>query len=365
MKRILHVVGTMDRAGAETMVMNLYRAIDRTKFQFDFVYFTSKKCDYDDEIESLGGTIHRIITNNPIKRANELTILLKQNPKWQTVHAHTLLSIGFHLLASKRAGVKKRIAHAHSTNDGKKSVLGKLYKFICMQLLARYTTNRIACGKAAGDFLFPDQKDIKIIPNSIDLKAFTTISDRSKMYLRKEFQLPDDTLVFLQLGRLINSKNHIFTIAIVQELKARGINFKMFFAGQGDLNDDLQQIVKEKGLENEIIFLGLRTDIPELLAGSDLMLMPSLYEGFPVVLVESQAAGTPALISDSISSEVDLGTNLIYFESLESSVAVWVERMQQILQTKKMDSEQRIEKLQQAGFDIYTNVKHLEELYIQ
>jgi glycosyltransferase EpsF len=363
MKRILHIVGTMDRAGAETMIMNLYRAIDKSKFQFDFVYFTDKKCDYDDEIKILGGNIYRITANNPIKRTKELILLLKQNPQWETVHAHTLLSIGFHLFAAKKAGIKNRIAHAHSTNDGKKSVLGKLYKFLSMQLLDRYTTKHIACGKAAGDFLFPNQKDIKIIPNSIDIKAFTEVSHTSKMYLKNEFNLSDDTLVLLQLGRLITIKNHAFTIEIAKELKKQGVNFKLFLAGQGNLKEVLEQQVKEKELDNEIIFLGLRTDIPELLAGSDIMLMPSFYEGFPVVLVESQAAGIPSLISDTISSEVDLGTELIYFESLKQSSSVWVNKIQQILMIKKNSSEVRLKKLQKAGYDIYTNAKLLEELY--
>ena len=365
MKRILQIVGTMDRAGAETMVMNLYRAIDKTKFQFDFIYFTNKKCDYDDEIENLGGKIYRVLAKNPIHRMNELTVLLKQNPQWEIVHAHTLLSIGFHLLAAKRAGVKKRIAHAHSTNDGKKSLLGKLYKFLSLQLLAHYTTNYIACGKAAGDFLFPNQKDIQIIPNSIDIRMFAEVSDTGKMDLRNEFQLIKDTLILIQLGRLIDVKNHVFTLAIAQELKDLNVKFKLFFAGQGDLKEDLEQQAKEKGLEQDIIFLGLRTDIPQLLAGSDLMLMPSLYEGFPVVLVESQAAGIPALIADTISPEVDLGTDLVYFESLESSAGIWVQRIQQILELKRMNSEERLEKLQQAGFDIYTNAKRLEKLYTQ
>ena len=241
MKRILQIVGTMDRAGAETMVMNLYRAIDKKKFQFDFIYFTNKKCDYDDEIENLGGKIYRVLAKNPIHRMNELTVLLKQNPQWEIVHAHTLLSIGFHLLAAKRGGVKKRIAHAHSTNDGKKSLLGKLYKFLSLRLLAHYATNYIACGKAAGDFLFPNQKDIQIIPNSIDIRMFAEVSDTGKMDLRNEFQLIKDTLILIQLGRLIEVKNHVFTLAIAQELKDLNVKFKLFFAGQGDLKEDLEQ----------------------------------------------------------------------------------------------------------------------------
>lgn len=366
MKRILQIVGTMDRAGAETMVMNLYRAIDKTKFQFDFIYFTNKKGDYDDEIEKLGGKIYHVFAKNPINRMNELTALLKQNPQWEIVHAHTLFSNAFHIYAAYRAGVKKRIAHSHNTSDkSKKGIVSLFYQKISRKIQSKYATDFVACGEAAGKFLFPKEENILMIPNSIDTKLFVDAATNSKFLLKKELLLSEDTLVLLQLGRLCKVKNHVFTILIAEGLKRQGINFKLLFAGQGDLKEYLEQQVKEKGLEQDIIFLGLRTDIPELLAGSDLMLMPSLYEGFPVVLVESQAAGIPALIADTISPEVDLGTDLVYFESLESSVTIWVQQIQQILELKRMNSKERLEKLQQAGFDIYTNAKRLEELYTQ
>lgn len=366
MKRILHIIGSMDRGGAETMVMNLYRAVDKAKFQFDFIYFTDKKCDYDEEIESLGGKIYRVLASNPINRTKELTVLLKKNPQWETVHTHTLFSNAFHVYAAYKAGVKRRFSHSHTTSDkSKSSIVSLFYQNISRKIQSKYSTDFVACGEAAGKFLFPKRKNVLIIPNSIDTKLFVDAANNAKFSLKNELLLKEDTLLLLQLGRLNKVKNHVFTIAIAQELKKQRINFKMLFAGQGDLKDDLEQQVKEKELENEIIFLGLRTDIPELLAGSDLMLMPSLYEGFPVVLVESQAAGIPALIADTISPEVDLGTELVYFESLQSSVDVWVQRIQQILEVKRMNSEERLEKLQQAGFDVYTNAKRLEKLYTQ
>lgn len=364
MKRILHIVGKMDRAGAETMVMNLYRAIDRNKFQFDFLSFSNKKGDFDDEIESLGGKIYRITEKNPFKRMMLTTQLLKQNPQWETVHCHTLFSNGFHIYAAYKAGVKQRISHSHNTSDlSKNKWIATIYQFISRKVQQRYSTDFVACGVAAAKFLFPDKNDVLVIPNSIDTQNFANIAEQNASYLKNEFGLDEQTKVILQLGRLNRVKNHAFSFEIVKELKNRAIDFKFFIAGQGELKDELLKLVKQKGLEKEVVFLGLRTDVAELLAGSDLMLMPSLHEGFPVVLVESQASGTPALIADTISSEVDLGVNAVTFMSLNSPASDWTNRMIDIFDQKCMLKDERIRKLKDQGFDIYTNAKKLEEIY--
>ncbi|QQD15380.1 glycosyltransferase family 1 protein [Sphingobacterium sp. UDSM-2020] len=364
MKRILQVVGTMHRGGAETMVMNFYRAIDKSKFNFDFVYFTDEKCDYDEEILSLGGKIYRILDKNPVKRIIALTTLIKKNPQWDTVHAHTLFSIGFHLLAAKRAGIKKRIAHAHSTNDAaNQSLVGKIYQYIALKFINKYTTIPLACGAAAAKYLYPYVSNTTIIANSIDVHRFADIAEQNGDYLRKEFNLKPETLILLQLGRLNGIKNPFFSLAIATDLKKRNINFRLFFVGKGEAREELIRKIGEHGLAEECYCLGLRTDVAALLAGSDLMLMPSLYEGFPMVLVEAQASGTPALISDGISPEVDLGIGLIDFQSLKNSPAHWASEALEIVKRKKSNAVERVRILEHLGFDVLSNVKRLEELY--
>lgn len=367
MKRILHIVGSMDRAGAETMLMNLYRTLDRSKFQFDFVYFTDKKCDYDDEILNLGGSIHRIPNNlykNPVARMRALKKLLQGNPQWETIHCHTLFSNAFHLYAGYKAGVKNRIAHAHSTSDTSKGkFVATAYQFCSKKVIAKYATMYVACGEAASKFLFPDQKRVLLLPNSIDTKYFSDTYEKNRDYLRNEFKLSQATLIILQLGRLQKVKNHLFSIQIAKELKKQGKKFRLFFAGQGELLNDLIAEVNKNDLREEIIFLGVRSDVPQILAGSDVMLMPSLYEGFPVVLVESQASGVPALISDSISLEVDLGVGLVCFENLQNSPVQWVERLLKLTDVKKANTHNRLKTLNKKGFDIFVNVERLQRLY--
>lgn len=363
MQRILHIVGGMDRAGAETMIMNLYRNIDRAKFQFDFLYFMEKKCDYDDEILALGGKIHRIIASNPINRNIKVYQFLKANPNYQVVHAHTLFNIGTNLLAARFAGVKNRIAHSHNTSDNaiKNKVLRQLYQRFSKYLIQRNATYNIACGIDAATFLF-DKEKAMILYNGIDVDEYEKIARENSNYIRENFKIESSSKILIQVGRLQEVKNHSFSLEIAKELKAKGFDFKMLFIGQGGLEDELKQKVKKLQLENHIIFTGIRTDVPQLMAGADLMLMPSFHEGFPVVLVESQAIGLRTLVSKNVSPEVDLSLNLVDFISLDN-IESWVNKIENYSNNPK-NNWNRIKILKEKGFDVKLNIKKLCEFYL-
>ncbi len=364
MNRILHITGKMDRAGAETMIMNLYRHIDRTKFQFDFVSFSDEEGDFDKEIKDLGGIIYHITDSNPIKRMFALRNLLKEHLEYKIIHCHTLLSNAFHLYAGKMAKVPYRISHAHSTNNSSKGkIIDSLYYSFSKTMISKYSTHFISCGHEAGEFLYPSQKNVLFLPNSIDTRCFSEVGQKEKMYLQKMFQLDDDCLKIIQVGRIENVKNHRFSLEIASELKTRDIKFKMFFVGQGELLVEIEKEIKTKKIEKDVLLLGLRSDIPQLMAGSDVMLMPSFHEGFPVVLVESQSVGLPSLISASISKDVDMGVGLVEFESLETDMPIWVEKLVQLKQKEKIDSQIRLSKIAEQGFDIYNSVEILANLY--
>lgn len=177
------------------------------------------------------------------------------------------------------------------------------------------------------------------------------------------FQLDDDCLKIIQVGRIENVKNHKFSLKIAEELKSKNIQFKMFFVGQGVLQEKIENEIKEKQLTEDVLLLGVRSDIPQLMAGSDVMIMPSFHEGFPVVLVEAQSVGLPSLISASISKEVDMGVGLVEFESLETDMPIWVEKLVQLKQKEKIDSQIRLSKIAEQGFDIYNSVEILANLY--
>ena len=359
MIRVLHIIGKMDRAGAETMLMNLYRNIDRSEIQFDFVTFTDEVGDYDAEITKLGGKIIPILASNPIERMLKLQNFLKQNPEYKIVHAHMLLSNAFHLLAAKGEGVKHRISHSHSTSNGKSGTVNKIYEKWALITNRYIATYKIACGKLAAQYLFGTTKEVMILPNAVDIDSMIDVASNSIDYIEKNFEKKG--LKIVQVGRLNEVKNHQFSLQVAEELKKRNIDFTIYFIGQGPLEFELKQQASNKLLQNRVKFLGVRSDVTELMASADFMIMPSLHEGFPVVLVESQVIGLTAIVSDQVSDEVDLNLGLVKFLSL-NSVKDWVNHL---LISKKLDKNDKfiVDSLKLQGFDAITNAKKLSEFY--
>lgn len=360
MIRILHIIGKMDRAGAETMLMNLYRHIDRTQIQFDFVTFTNEAGDYDAEIRELGGKIIPVLGNNPIKRMFELQQFIKIHPEYEIVHAHTLLSNAFHLFAAKNAGVKHRISHSHNTSNGRSSLVKKIYEKWALTANRRVATYKIACGELAAQYLFGTLKNVWLLPNAVDVEKMITVAKNSRSYIDQEFG--SNGLKIIQVGRLNEVKNHHFSLKIAKELKKLEVDFTLYIIGQGPLESKLKQQVQDNSLSDNIKFLGVRTDITELMASADYMIMPSLHEGFPVVLVESQTVGLCALVSDQISAEVDLGLGLVDFIAIDSAVG-WVDRL--LLDRPSLcDDSERITVMKSSGFHAATNAKQLMQIYL-
>ena len=358
--RVLHIVGSMNRAGAETMVMNLYREIDRNRLQFDFVTFTAARTDYDDEIEALGGRIYRIAASNPLARFLALWKLLRNGP-WTIVHAHTLFSSGLHLAAAKLAGVPHRVAHSHNTQDANStSRAGRLYQSLMRRLLAWAPNAYVACGVAAAEYLFPGRRDVTVIPNAIDIDRF---AGASGAHIRSELGVLENCLLILQVGRYMPVKNHAFSVQVAVALREAGVDFRMLFVGTGPEQAAIEARVREHGLQEQVILLGLRADIPELMAAADVMLMPSLYEGFPVVLVESQAAGLPAVVSSAISAEVDLGLGLVHAVPLDAPMDRWVQAVSGAASASVTDPVARRAALSERGFSSASGARLLEQVY--
>lgn len=363
-KRVLHIVGKMDRAGAETMLMNLYRHINRDEFQFDFITFTNDKGDYDDEIAKLGGKIIPIIAKDPISRTLRLTRFLKKNPEYKIVHAHMLLSNAFHLLAAKTAGVRHRISHSHNTSNGKVGVLNKAYERWSLLMNRNLATSKVACGIEAAEYLFGNESDVLILKNAVDVDNLNNIADNSRSYIQDQIKgyKSDSDLNILQVGRLSDVKNHKFSLEVMKELKRLKVKFNFLIAGKGPLESYLKELALEMDLDDCVSFLGVRTDIIQLMASADFMIMPSKHEGFPVVLVESQCTGLKSLVSDQVSIEVDLGLNLVEFLPIKDP-KIWA---QNIIKSKTISSPSASiirNKLQLAGFDVTANAIKLAQTY--
>lgn len=359
--RVVHIIGGMNRAGAETFIINMHRSICREQVQFDYICFSNTKYDYEDEIDILGGRIFRISTRLYFIRLIKLWILfIRQN--WQIVHCHTLLSSGLFLLVAKLAGIANRITHSHSAEyPNKRTIFGYLYYHLMITLIDFVSTDFVACGKLAADFLYPHKKYVKIFNNSIDVKSYS----EADYYSARQILNIKNKLVIIQIGRLVPVKNHVFTIDVARELVKRGCDFKILVVGVGECYSKIKALINEYNLESYFDFMGIRDDIVNLLAGSDVLIMPSIYEGFPLVLVESQASGIPALVSNTISDEVDFGLGLVQFLDINGSPVLWANK---IIDSKNRNStlpKHRLDKIVNMGFDCNNTAMHLSKFYRQ
>lgn len=357
--RVLHIVTYMGRGGLETMIMNYYRHIDRSKLQFDFLVHREFEADYDKEIESLGGKIYRISKLNPFdkKYLSQLDCFFKEHKdEYQIVHSHLDCMAGIPLKYAQKYEIPVRIAHAHSSNQTKDKKY--LLKLLFKRNISRYATALFACAKDAGDWMFGGV-EFTIIHNAIDSVLYQY--DLKKMQVkREELGIEQGDLVVGHVGRFMEPKNHRFIVRIFAKVLEKKPNSVLLLVGEGKLLEEIKQQVRNLQIEKKVIFTGLRSDIPELLQTMDVFLFPSIYEGLPVSIVEAQAAGLPCLISDKVPIECKK-TKLVEQVSLEKSEEEWAEKVLEASEIKKYNS---LEEIKRAGFDIIENVKQLQNFYL-
>lgn len=291
--RIAQIIGKWLGGGVESVVMNYYRHLDHDKIQFDFI------CDDDstnipyDEIEKLGGKVILIPPYQKVfKYQKELRRVLRDG-KYKIVHSHINTLSVFPLYAAKKVGVPVRIAHSHSTTN-KKEWKKNLLKQVLRPFSKKYATNYMCCSELAGRWLFGDKTydegKVYLLNNAIDLDKFKydkKIRDKK----RKELGIKEDTIVIGHIGRFVAQKNHTFLIDIFNQFHKKEKNSILLLAGQGPLQEEIKNKVRELGLDDSVRFLGQRNDANELYQAFDVFLLPSLYEGLPVVGVEAQASG--------------------------------------------------------------------------
>jgi glycosyltransferase involved in cell wall biosynthesis len=357
--RVLHVVVNMNRGGAETLIMNLYRNIDRTKVQFDFL--TCREGVFDKEILELGGEIHRIpyITEvGHLKYIKSLEQFFYLHSNYRIIHSHMNQMSGFVLNAAKKSNIPIRIAHSHSTRSGG-GILAKLYRYYAGSLIKSSATNYLACSRDAAKWLFGGIEEITIIKNGIDSIKFK-YSDDVRKSVRRELELNKETLVIGHVGRFTFEKNHCFLIEVFSELIKTKPNTILLLAGDGKLKTDIEKKINDLNLINKVKFLGVRGDVNHILQAVDLFLFPSLYEGLPVTLIEAQGAGLPCIISDTITKEVDLGMGLINYLSI-SDVKGWVEKIQEF--EYEASRSIQVTNLSDKGYNIRDTANRILELY--
>ncbi|MEC5424023.1 glycosyltransferase family 1 protein [Virgibacillus sp. C22-A2] len=359
--RILHVVVNMNRGGAETLIMNLYRNIDKTKIQFDFL--TCKEGAFDEEISRLGGIIHRIpyVTEAGHKGFNQaLRNFLLEHPAYKIVHSHMDKMSGFVLRSAKRANVPIRIAHSHNT-ESEGGIAAKTYKWYAGCHIKSQATHYYACSQAAAKWLFTTKShEAFILKNGVETDKFQ-YSLKIREAIRSELNIKNDTLVVGHVGRFSPQKNHMLLLDIFAGVVKQEPNSILLLVGDGPLKLKLEERVKELKLDKKVRFLGIREDIHLILQAFDMFVFPSLHEGLPVTLIEAQAAGLPCFIADTITKEVDMGVGLIQQLPL-SNKNEWIQKIINL----EVDNYRSIshDALLKQGYDIRKTAEHAQRSYL-
>ena len=370
--KVLIITGAMDVGGIENQLMHLLRNADKERFQIDFTT-TMDHPFYQDEIEALGGKCIRIPATEGghfLRQCKALYHIMKDG-EYDIVHSHELFHSGMVLLTAKMAGVKHRFVHAHNWSDddgsGRQSAIRRLYNAVMRRWILRYGTDFCACSTLAGRFLYGKKKmhepNYHLIFNSVDTSKFIENYDR-----QETGELCGDGWVnILQVGRFSPVKNQLFTAEVAKELKCRGEKIRILCAGNNG-NEYEQQVraaIQEYGIEEHMMLLGVRKDIDVLARKSAVFLLPSLYEGMPLVMIEAQAAGLPCVTADTYSHEVDFGIGYVQWLRLEQSTAEWADAIKRAVNMGRAEINAVVNAVEKYGFDSRVFARRLCDLYEQ
>lgn len=363
--RILHVLSTLDRGGIEAMIMNFYRNIDKKKIQFDFVIHKKEKCDYENEILSLGGKIYRFSKyngKNHIKYKKEWNNFFENHKEYRIVHSHARSTASIYLRIAKKYE-RITIAHSHSTaSRGNK--LEQIIKNIMQFPIRNIADYFFACSNEAGKWLFGENiinnKNYKLIKNAIEVEKYT-FNENKRQALRNQMNLTGKFVVG-HVGSFTYPKNHKFLIEIFNEIYKKNKNSRLLLVGDGPLKLKIKNQIKNLNLKNKVKFIGVVPNVNDYLQVMDVFVFPSFFEGMPVSLIEAQASGLICLTSDTVTKESEILETSKYI-SLELKAIYWAEKAIKLYKTNKREDTSL--KIKETGYDIKEETKKLEDFYLE
>lgn len=363
MIRILHILHSMNRGGAEAMLMNYYRNIDREQVQFDFLLTEQNHCQYEDEIEAMGGKVYRVpllTFSNPWPYIRGVKKFLKSHPEYKIVHSHTSSKSAVPLWVAKKCGVPVRVCHAHSSDSGS-GIEGIIRGALCIWL-KRVATDFFACGEDAsrcwyGDKI-TDSARSKVVTNAVDTVLYG-YDEALRDSIRTRYQICKDALVLGMVSRFHPVKNHLFALDVLKVLVESRQNVVLMLVGDGELRQEIQEKAKRLGVDSHLIMAGVVPDVYKYLQAMDVVLMPSFNEGLPVSMVEAQVSGLRCIVSTGVPKEVDVTGNVTF---LPLELDSWDESIRS-MQPGWRDPEAK-NKVARAGYDIQEAAKELEKWYI-
>lgn len=334
MIRVLHVLNSLGVGGIETFLMNVYRVLDREDFQFDFLVHEKKNSYYEHEVKDGGGRIFYLPTRREgiLKVQKELNTFFCSHPEYQIVHEHvSSLSDIDALISARRNGVKGRIIHAHST-AAPGSKIHKLLHMINKCKVRKIANYYFSCSDAATRWLYSGTgiKDIEFVPNGIDCTRYV-FDENIRKQVRKKLGI-DEKKTIIHIGRMSYEKNHMFLLDVFSKVHKMAPNSSLLLVGDGVLKDRIKQKISDLNLDDSVYMIGVRQDIPELLMAADVFVLPSIFEGFPVSIIEAQATGIPCLYSNNVTSLAKITKNT---QQIDIGLDIWASEIINMFELKR------------------------------
>lgn len=369
-RRVAVIGMTENRGGIESVIMNIYRNIDRTKVQFDFLLpHNMGTMAFEDEVLQMGGRIFRIIYSQKesfVKAKECFLEYFREHPELKAVHLHCNFPYAFPLKVAKKAKIPMRIIHAHSSamlfeqSKGLKSKIRSIRNFIVHRQIKNAPNMYFSCSDLAAKSTFKSDKYVWI-KNGVELENFE-YNSQIRNEIREKYEIKESERLIGAVGRICAVKNSFFVLEIFKEYTKLNPDSKLVYIGDGEWKSKIEDKVREYGLEGKVIFPGMIADTHKWYHALDMLLLPSLFEGLPVVLVEGQAAGIPCIASDTITQQVKV-TELVKYKSNKLPAEEWAKDIKVILE-KKTDRAQYKDEMYKAGFDVKSMAKEVEQFYM-
>jgi glycosyltransferase involved in cell wall biosynthesis len=347
--RVLHLVPGFQFGGIESLLMSMYRGLDKQKIQFDFMVDTLDTLPEFDEIRKAGGRVFQMgrYLDSPINYQRKLNKILREHSQdYIALHSHTVIRALPVLWAAKRYNIHQRILHSHTDNlDGSRSA--PIAPFIA-KITTLLATDYLACSKKAGQLFFKD-KNYKVFSNAIRTQHFL-FNETDREEIRKHLGVDTDALIVGHTGRFTYEKNHEFLIEVFANLHEMRSDARLILVGSGPLESDIQALATKLGLNEVVFFVGLQSDVAPYLSAMDVFFLPSYFEGFCISLLEAQANGLPSLASNVIPEEVKLTSSIVTCNS-SANARVYATSLLKLYEQGRADSSINISQIQQAGYD--------------
>ena len=349
--------------GIESYTMNYYRNFS-DNIRVDFATHDIKKNNYVKEIKSRNDNIflfEHIGLKTSFKFIKQLKQFFKEHHDYDIIHCNMANASPFYFYYAKKYNIKVRIIHSHQNKYADKFI-NKERNIQLIYLAKKLATHNFACSRIAWDFLFKNKK-YYTVKNAIDVEKFKFNQEIRDIY-RKKLNISDNELLIGHVGRFSPSKNHSFLIEIAKELIDKNNKIKLILVGIGDLRKDIEVKVKALGIESNVYFTGLREDIPNILNNSNLFILPSIYEGLGLVLLEAQASNLPCLVSEAIQPEVDLGVGLVKRLNLSVGAKVWAKESEDLINNKGINKDIYIANaVKEKAYDLSSILNNLLSVY--